>query len=711
MPQGSSAPPPEKRDPDRQTGSVSAFLQLALDAHRSGNHRRAESILRQLVEQRPQAGAAWHLRGLNAAAAGNLAGATKYFVKAVGCDTGSDKFCASLARHLSRVDLDQAAVEPWQRATDLAPENGAYHAELAYCLSRLGRYREALPAFAAATRLRPEDAGLLAAYGTALLSLDDPAAALDRISRAHEIAPDEPSITIRFAYALQQAGRQADAIPLYESALAIDPALHEARLNLAVCLRGSGESEAAIAHCRIILEHQPESVGALTNLGTALCDTGRHNEAVAEFERALQYDPRNLAALHNLGVALDAIGAVDAAEASFRKCLSLRPNWSEAQRSLANLLRGDGRLDEAAALYRAVIDSRPRDFASYGNLGLVLLNLNRPEEAASVYEKAVALRPDLPELRFGLGVAQLTTGDFANGWPNYDARLDMAQARPWRPGHGLPRWRGTPVRQGEPRPTVVVHAEQGFGDSIHFCRYIPHVIDLGATVVFECQPALAGLMASLAPCASVPAFPIIAPEEPLPSADFHVPLLSLPGIFTARPAAIPADVPYLAPPADKAAKWERLLPGGRPSVGIVWAGNPQRQDDRLRSCPADALAPILSVGGIDFFSLQKGASPNDASGMTDLGPMLEDFGDTAAAIERLDLVISVDTAVAHLAGALGKPVWVMLGHAADWRYLLDREDSPWYPTMRLFRQPATGAWGPLTARIATDLRTAFPSDR
>ncbi len=710
MPQGSSAPPPEKRDPDRQTGSASAFLRQALDAYRSGDYGRAEHILGQVVEQRPQAGDAWHLRGLNAAASGDQSRATKCFLNAVGCDTGNDQFCASLARHLSRVDLDHAAVEPWQRAVDLAPDNGVYHAELAYCLSRLGRHRDALPSFEAATQLRPDDVGILAAYGTALLKLGDQQGALMRLRRAYEASPRDTTIAIRLGYALQQAGKEAEAVPLYEAALAIDPNLHEARINLSVCLRILGDSTAAIAHCRTVLEHRPESVGAMTNLGTALCEVGRNDEAIVVFERALRHDPQNLMTLHNLGVALDAQGAADAAEACFRKCLAARPNWSDAQRSLANLLRGGGRIDEAAALYRAVIDSRPQDFTSYGNLGLVLLNLNRAEEAISVYEKAVALQPDRPELQFGLGVAQLTTGDFANGWGNYEARLNMKQPSAWRPGHDLPRWRGPPIPEGAIPPTVIVHAEQGFGDSIHFCRYLPLVAGCGASVVFECQPSLIALMRSLAQGAGVPAFPIISPQEPLPPADFHVPLLSLPGIFTPDPASIPDTVPYLAPPPDKAAAWADRLPGERPSAGIVWAGNPQRQDDRLRSCPPDALTPILAVDGIDFFSLQKGLSTEAMPGLTDLGPQLEDFGDTAAAIQRLDLVITVDTAVAHLAGALGKPVWVMLGHAADWRYLLDRDDSPWYPTMRLFRQTETGAWRPLAARIAQALRAAFPAN-
>ena len=709
MPQGTSAPDAETGDPGLQTGSTAAFLQQALEAYRSQDHRRAESILGQVVAQRPQTGAAWHLRGLNAAAAGNLALASQSLIKAVNCDTENAQYCASLAGHLVHVELDHAAVDSWQRAVDLTPDNGTYQAELARCLSRLGRHRDALPHFAAATRLCPDDANLRAGYGSALLDAGDRAAAVAQLRDAFQTFPRAPAIAARLGYALQQDGQEAEAARIYWETLALDPDMHEARLNLSVCLRSLGDSDGAISQCRKVLESRPDSVSAMNNLGSALCDTGRHDEAIAVFENLLQRDPENVTALHNLGVALDARNAPAEAEACFRKCLDLRPGWSAAQRSLANLLRGRGRLREAAALYRAVIDTRPLDFASYGNLGLALLNLNKPEDAVSVYEKAAALGPDRPELRLGLGIAQLTTGDLANGWDNYDARLQMKQTPVWRSGHGIPTWQGEPPPDGGTQPTVLVHAEQGFGDTIHFCRFIPLVAARGAKVVFECQPSLAALMSTLADWFPLPPFSIIAPADPTPQAEFHIPLLSLPRIFTPNLEGIPATVPYLSAPPDKRSKWAEHRFGENLSVGVVWAGNPNRQDDRLRSCPLETLAPIIATPGVDFYSLQKGAPRQAAPGLTELGPLLDDFGDTAAVIERLDLIISVDTAVAHLAGALGKPVWVMLGQAADWRYLLHREDSPWYPTMHLFRQQESGDWRLVAERIAQELRMLLRS--
>ena len=471
------------------------------------------------------------------------------------------------------------------------------------------------------------------------------------------------------------------------------------------CLRELGDYEASVEACRLVLAEKPDSIGALNNLGVALCALGRNAEAIMHYQSALLQDPQNTTTLHNLGVALHAEGAVDDAERCLRKCLKERPNWHEAQRSLANLRRSVGDLSEAATLYQAVIDSRPLDFKSYGNLGLVLLNLNRPEDAITVYEKALALEPDHADLQTGLGIAQLATGDFANGWKNYDARLRMPQSAVWRPGHGLPVWQGEWRKPDMNTPAIVlIHAEQGFGDTLQFCRFLAPLRALGISVIFECQPALIPLMTCLQSGDAESPFRLIAPSDPLPDCDYHLPLLSLPGRFETDLTTIPADAPYLSAPESSRAKWQTVTTDGKFSVGLVWQGNPHRQDDRHRSCPLDAIAPIASLTEIEFISLQKGVSQDRFSNIRDLGDGLTDFADTAAIVERLDLVITVDTAVAHLAGALGRPVWVMLGYAADWRYLTDRDASPWYPSMRLFRQAAPGDWMSVTQQIASALQ-------
>jgi tetratricopeptide (TPR) repeat protein len=660
-----------------KAGSAGEFLRQALAAYEARRYGRAETILRQIVEQRPDDGRAWHLRGLNALAAKKPERAAAFLIRAVTSDSGNAPYYAALAATLTQLGRDADALASWRRAADLDPGGAACQTGLAHCLSRQERYREALPAFEAAVDLSPDDAPLRAAFG----------------------------------YALQRQGLVDQAVNQYRQALFRDPLLHNARLNLAAALRDFGEHEEAAEHCREVLRHNPRSASALTNLGAALCSLGRNDEAVRHLQAALRIEPENLITLHNLGVALDAAGASRDAESCLRKALQIRPEFTDAQSSLANLLRGAGRLEEAAALYRAVIDRKPLDFRSYGNLGLVLLNLNKPQDAIAIYEKALALQPDQPGIRMSLGIAQLLVGDFASGWANYEARWAQEGAKRWRPEHPAPLWTGEPLDSlatGSEPPTILVHAEQGFGDSIHFCRYLPKLAAEGAKIVFECQPSLVKLMETLAAPKKAYALRIVSRDDPASSADRHVPLLSLPRLFDTRLETIPVEVPYLSAPPASVAAWADYPFAEQPTVGLVWSGNPQRQDDSMRSCPVGSLEPLRDLDYVRFYSLAKDAPEMPALPLDDLGPRLADFADTAAAIERLDLVISVDTATAHLAGALGRPVWVMLGYAADWRYLLDREDSPWYPTMRLFRQASPGDWLSVTRCVADALRRHFP---
>ncbi len=660
-------PDRDAQDTGWQSGSADQFLRQAQEDCENGRYGRAEIILQQIVEQRPDLGVAWHLRGIAASRSGSLVHAVGFLARAAACDTSNARYCGTLADALGHLGRNGDALAPWQRAIDLEPDNATWHAGMALCLSRMERRRQALPHFRAALTRLSGDAALHAAYG----------------------------------YALQQEALTAEAAEQYRLALAADPLLHEARLNLAAALRELGDDKSAAGHCLEIVRHQPRSAPALNNLGAALCSLGEIAEAIRWLETAIRIDPENLATLNNLGVALEAAGAIAESEACFRKALALQPGFADAHRSFANLLRGSDRLEEAAVHYRAVIERLPLDFRSYGNLGLVLLNLNRPQDAIAVYEKALALRPDDDRIRTSLGIAQLLVGDFENGWTNYEGR-PTARTGAWRPGYEAEVWPGGNYgdRPSNEAPTILVHAEQGFGDTIHFCRYLPLVTAAGARVVFECQPALSGLMATLAPSHDSR---IISPGDAAPIADYHAPLLSLPRIFGTAADTIPARIPYLAAPAAKSARWANHAFAYGLKVGLVWAGNPGRQDDRMRSCPPDALAPLLESGAGTFYAVGKSAAAGAPRDVTDLGPHLSDFGDTAAVMQRLDLVISVDTASAHLAGALGRPVWVMLGYAADWRYLLDREDSPWYPTMRLFRQTAPGDWLSVTRRVAEEL--------
>lgn len=690
---------------DTHVASAGQFLTRAADAFRAENHPLTEVILRQLLAVRPDIATAWHLRGLNARAMGDDRHALEFCLKAVSTDSGNADYCASLGDVLERLGRDPDAVIPWQQSLTLAPDIAANRLRLADLLDKLGRSDEALKHYELAAKSEPESATTQYAFGLALARQNAFDQAESVFQRCLTLDADNADASFQRARSLQALDRHDDAIEQYEDTLARQPDRAEAHVNLSAVYRSLGEFEKAVEQCERALDIQPNSVSALNNLGLALCDLGQHATAATFLKSARLAEPDNPITVHNLGVTLHACGALSESEQCLRRALALRPDWPDAIRSLGNLYRETGRLSDAAALYRNAIQRHPDDFRILGNLGLVLLNMNQPHEAIATYEKAVALRPSHAGLRTSLGIAQLLIGDFENGWLNYEARWESDGSAPAKRSFPTARWDGRPLTDAAGRPgPLLVHAEQGYGDTLHFCRYIPMLAAENVPVIFECQMPLVELMNSLGDIDDRLDLTVVPRDTTLPATGAHIPLLSLPAHFETNIETIPADVPYLNAPAAVAETWARRLAGDGPAVGLVWAGNAERQDDWMRSCPPAAMAPLLEIDGVRFFSLQKDGPPPDDPAVESLGPELADFSATAAAIEALDLVISVDTAVAHLAGALGKPVWVILGASADWRYMLDRQDSPWYPTMRLFRSPELGNWSKVADQLADALR-------
>ncbi len=335
----------------------------------------------------------------------------------------------------------------------------------------------------------------------------------------------------------------------------------------------------------------------------------------------------------------------------------------------------------------------------HNNLGRALEALNRHEAAVESYARAAALAPDYAGAQWNLALARLALGDFAAGWAGYEWR--------WRNGDLCERRFAEPPWRGEPLAgrTILVHAEQGLGDTVHFARYVPLLAARGARVMLEVQRPLLRLLASLAGIER-----LYVAVDPLPARDCHVPLLSLPGLFATTLETIPADVPYLGAASERVAKWAALMaPMAAPCIGFAWAGSATNRNDRNRSMPLEALLPLFEIAGPSFFSLQKEMRPGEAEMLARfpevhaLGDRLEDFADTAAAMAQLDVVISVDTAAAHLAGALARPLWLLLPFAAEWRWLRQRETSPWYPTARPFRQPQPGDWAGVVGSVRSEI--------
>ena len=506
-----------------------------------------------------------------------------------------------------------------------------------------------------------------------------------------------------------RAGRFAQAESIGREVLALDPDNADAWHLLGVVAHQIGEIGAGIDLIGQALRIQPSNPGFLNDLGNALADLGRIEEAERSYRDALTSEPGYARGHYNLGIALQSLGRPQEAERSYREAASLDPGYFEAHNNLGNLLKDCGRLDEAERSYRAALAIRPDAADAHNNLGIVLQMLGRWQESERSYRQALALAPADPRIGLNCSILELLRGDYAHGLQRYEDRFlggnEKATGgfrRMLARLDGIRWWRGDDIAGR----SLLVWTEQGFGDGIMMLRYLPQLKQRGAgRVAVYCEPELVRTVRAMAGVDEV-----IAKEQPLPSGrfGFHCPVMSLPLRFATRLETIPGAVPYLHVPAESCRRWaDRLARIDRPRVGLVWAGGGTFADDRRRSIGPVTFARLMRVPRASFVNLQKGAAPEQlrqlGPGIADWMDECEDFLDTAALVTNLDLVISVDTAVAHLAGALGKPVWLLNRFESEWRWLLDRDDSPWYPTMRIHRQARRDDWDGVMERVASAL--------
>ncbi|MGD0387895.1 MAG: tetratricopeptide repeat protein [Tepidisphaeraceae bacterium] len=476
-----------------------------------------------------------------------------------------------------------------------------------------------------------------------------------------------------------------------------DPAAQVSQaLQLAAQTVALGKPGEAVRICRDVLAKFPNDARVHYALGVALGHAGQIDPAINELRQAIRLKPELYEAHTNLGVLLGRRGKPDEALAAFTEAIRLRPDVAELQVNLSNALREGWKFDQAIAAAQKAIAIKPSLPEAQLCLGAAMACIGRFDRAIDAYRNAIRLRPDFPAAHLNLALAELVTGNLERGWPEYEWRRQCTAALAPR-NFAQPPWKGQPL-EGK---TVLLHAEQGFGDAIHFIRYAPLVAGMGGKIVLECQPALERLFRNFPGVGG-----IVTPGQPLPAFDCQCPLPSLPGVFRTTMATIPATIPYLAAEAEAADSWrKRMEPSGKfLRVGLAWAGSADNRADRNRSIPLERFSPLSAVEAVRFHSLQ--TAPPPATGgiaLSDWSANLTDFAETAALIENLDLVISVDTAVVHLAGAMGKLVWLLLPFPPDWRWLLDRADSPWYPTIRLFRQAAPGDWDGVIRRVAAEL--------
>jgi Flp pilus assembly protein TadD len=468
--------------------------------------------------------------------------------------------------------------------------------------------------------------------------------------------------------------------------------------QLAIGHQAAGRLREAEAIYRQILAVRPSHADSLHLLGVIAGQRDDNAAAVEWIGKAIAIEPSAAIYHNNLGAFSRRLGKMDEALAAYKKAVELQPDYADARYNLGNVLRDTGLLEQSIAEYREAIRLRPDNAETHNNFGFALQHLGRVEEAIAEYREAMRLKPHYADVHLNLAFALLVGGDYEQGLPEYEWRTR-------RPAHGLaelpqPRWDGGTL-QGK---TILVRSEQGLGDGIQFVRYVAILADRGGAVILECLPELRRLFEGVAGVTHV-----LARGEPPPPFDVHCPLASLPLALGTRLDSIPAAVPYLHADSRLVEASGIAVPGGALNVGLAWAGNPDHRNDRNRSLSLARLSPLGAAKDVRFFSLQKGKpaeqvrTPPPGMELVDASPELTDFADSAALIARLDLLITVDTAVAHLAGAMGKEVWVLLPFAPDWRWLLGREDSPWYPTMRLFRQETPGEWGPVIERVVMEL--------
>ena len=473
--------------------------------------------------------------------------------------------------------------------------------------------------------------------------------------------------------------------------MTVAPERADCHHNLGFALRAAGRHAAAETAFRSATTVDPDFLEAHFQLANLLRDDRRFTEAEAGFRRVLALRADHHQAENNLGVVLGELQRFDEAVDCFRRAAALKPDYVEALSNLGHALRATGRAADAEAANRRAIALAPGFATAHLNLGLALQDLGRFDEALACFRRAAVLDPGNAKPAACEGMLHLLRGNFAAGWEKYEARRHVGDlaSRSFKE----PQWRGEPL-DGK---TILLHAEQGFGDTIQFMRYAPLVAARCAGVILEVQAPLLPVAAQIA------GVTVVARGDTLPAFDLHCPLLSLPLAFGTALDSIPDNSPYLSAAPERLAHWrERLGGAGGLKVGIAWAGSPIHRNDRNRSMALRQFAPLFDVAGIRWFSLQVGQesrAPSMPAQLTDLAGELADFGETAAAIAALDLVIAADTAVAHLAGALGKPTWMMLPFSPDWRWMLGRTDTPWYKSMRLFRQKRSGEWDDVVVAV------------
>jgi tetratricopeptide (TPR) repeat protein len=579
--------------------------------------------------------------------------------------------------------------------------------ELGFTLLKSGQVAEAERHCRQALTLQPNFGDGLHLMGGIAMSRKQHDHAIEWITGALHQTP-KPEYLLSLGNALQLVGRLEEALKAYERGASLKPDDADLWNSVGFVLTKLDRIDEAISAFQHVLKLSPRHMLAAHICATLLFETKRFDEAVSYYDVCAECEPDRADVYRDRGVCHSRRSRFELALADHERALKLDPGHADTHYNLGHTQLKLGRYDDASRSLDRALALEPDRVDFLINKGVVTTERRQFAEAFAAYDRALVVEPNNAFVQWNLSLLNLRMGDFKTGWAKYEWRWKVPGLPIQERSFDRPLWLGAEPIRGK---TVLLHSDQGFGDALQFCRYVPLVAAMGASVILEVQESLRELFSGLEGVSKV-----LAIGQSLPDFDYHCPLGSLPLAFDTTLDTIPSVTPYISV-GSRAERWKsRLAPLNSPRIGLVWSGNPTNGIDRDRSMPLEALLPLLNVEA-RFVSLQKDVRPADRAildqrnDILDLGPELENFADTAAVISHLDLVISVDTSVSHLAGALGRPLWILLHHVPCWRYLLDRTDSPWYPTARLFRQSETREWQTVIDQVCSELRSFIPSSR
>jgi tetratricopeptide (TPR) repeat protein len=647
------------------------FLADAVRSLKAGRTEDAESYCRRAIAARQEDPAGHHLLGVVLMQGRRYREAAACFNRAVELRPDDTGYIYALMTALKASGQAADALEVCERLVRLDPANGKALVELAEAALVDGRNEAALDLYRRASAAEPDNATAWRGLGLARMRLDQRHEAEEALRRAIDLDPDDPRTAADLARLLTVEARWAEAADLLAS----------------VAARDDGNAE------------------PLMLLGWCREQEGNHAGAADAYARAVTVDPARAEAHYNLGVALGNLDDGDRAVASYRRALALQPRMAVAAFNMGVVLERRGALEDAIPAYRRALEAEPDRHDARLNLMQVLRQCGRLEDAIDESERLLIEQPENAKAHFNKGLALLALGRLENGWPEYEWRERDPEifSRLGLPAFGQPRWTG----QSLIGKRLLVFCEQGFGDAIQFVRYLPMVKARGPRIVLQCHDRLVDLLRTVSGVDEVISKKRVL--DPANAIDYVVSVMSLPGLFRTSMATIPAEVPYLHPDPERVARWRGRFDERAVNVGIVWSGNPKNPVNARRACTPDMFRALAAVPGVQLYNLQTGTPASQIESVrferppVKVGNELADFADTAAVLAHLDLIVSTCTATVHLAGALGRPTWVALHDQPDWRWFRHREDSPWYPTLKLFRQPTAGDWQSVFDRMAREL--------